>query len=151
MELTSRATLASLIGGATNKGVYINLDLSGSGITYIPDGAFNADTNSALATYLRGVVVPNGVTCIGHNAFKGCTNLSGNVTIPTACTDLGQAIFAGTNVTSLTDAGGRNWHRCWVDHGTTNDGNAWGPAPLDVNVLNQTCTSPSSYQYIYTL
>ena len=97
------ATLASLIGGATNKGVYINLDLSGSGITYIPDGAFNADTNSALATYLRGVVVPNGVTCIGHNAFRGCTNLSGNVTIPTACTDLGQAIFAGTNVTSLKD------------------------------------------------
>lgn len=121
------ATLASLIGGASNKGVYINLDLSVSGISNISDNAFNADTNSALATYLTGIVLPDGLASVGHNAFKGCTNLSGSVTIPATCTCIGMCPFQNTGVTSLVDADGSRWwyRKNTSDGSVVGDGYGW--------------------------
>ena len=51
---------------------YINLDLSGSTFTSIPDSAFRG------CTVLNGIIIlPNSVTTIGSYAFRGCTNLTG--------------------------------------------------------------------------
>ena len=125
VKITGATTMADLqaiakaVGDPTDsnyKGVYIKLDLSGAtGLTSTGDGTFYATGSKAgLATYLTGIVLPtSGLTTIGHNAFRGCTNLSGSVTIPASCNCIGKCSFKGTGITALSDGAStaRTWHR----------------------------------------
>ena len=125
VKITGATTMADLqaiakaLGDPTDsnyKGVYIKLDLSGTtGLTSTGDGTFYATGSKAgLATYLTGIVLPtSGLTTIGHNAFRGCTNLSGSVTIPASCDCIGKCSFKDTGITALSDGASpaRTWHR----------------------------------------
>ena len=51
---------------------------------------------------LTDLVIPNGITDIGHGAFKGCTSLT-SVTIPNSVTSIGSSAFDDcTSLTSVT-------------------------------------------------
>lgn len=122
----TNADLASIASAIASKGVYVKLDLSDTSIDYIADSTFDASSNAGLATYLTGIELPNGLTCLGHSAFRRCTNLSGSVTIPSTCTVIGQKPFLGTGVTSLSDATpGRWWTRKYTGGGAVESPNDW--------------------------
>ena len=145
---TDLSTVATLIGGTTNKGVYINLDLSSSGITQMSAAYFLSSGSTAkLATYLTGITLPSGIQNIWGVQFAGCSNLSGTVTIPSTCTHIGENIFGGTNVTSVIDAGSRTWYRHYdPDGGPT----GWSGS-LSVSILSEQCTlSPYTYIFLIT-
>jgi predicted lipoprotein with Yx(FWY)xxD motif len=65
---------------------YVNLDLSGSTLTTIEEGAF------WYCTSLTSVTIPNSVTSIGELAFGRCSSLA-SVTIPASVTSIGQQAF----------------------------------------------------------
>ena len=55
---------------------------------------------------LTDLVIPNGITDIGHGAFKGCTSLT-SVTIPNSVTSIGSSAFDDcTSLTSVTIGNG---------------------------------------------
>jgi hypothetical protein len=77
---------------------YVSLDLSGSPITAIPDGAFLDRDTFDIATMegctgLIGIVLPNRATSIGDYAFVGCTGLK-SITIPNSVNSIGDLAFA---------------------------------------------------------
>jgi len=78
---------------------YVYLDLSDSTITTIPDSAFGSYDIEGCAT-LTGITMPNTVTSIGLNAFRG-TSLT-SITIPDSVTTIGDQAFLGTGLTSVT-------------------------------------------------
>ena len=134
----TNADLASIASAIASKGVYVKLDLSDTSIDYIGDDTFNASSNAGLATYLTGIELPSGLTCLGHRAFKGCTALSGSVTIPSLCTVIGQDPFLDTGVTSLSDAmPGRTWSRKWEMGGLVPTPNAWSGTLADSDALSR--------------
>lgn len=63
------------------------------GTTYIARGAFNVSG-------LTSVVIPNSVTNIGANSFKGCTDLT-SITIGSGVTDIGECAFRGCPLSSI--------------------------------------------------
>ena len=66
------------------------------GLTDIGDNAFS-DCNS-----LMNVVIPGSVTSIGANAFRGCSSLT-SITIPESVTSIGVNAFCGcSSLTSIT-------------------------------------------------
>jgi hypothetical protein len=78
---------------------YVNLDLSGSTLTYIEGQAFQSCYG------LTGVIIPNSVTEIKGSAFNRCYSLT-NVTIPSSVTILGDWAFGNNeNLTSVTFQG----------------------------------------------
>jgi len=77
-----------------NRTKYVNLDLSGSTITYIGNSDFGYFDN------LTGITIPNSVTGIGDFAFAWCDNLTGALTIPSSVIDIGYCAF--DECTSLT-------------------------------------------------
>lgn len=141
VSATDLMRIAKAIGDSADsnyKEVYISLDLSGASIDYIGDDTFNASSNADLATYLAGIVLPDTLTCLGHRAFKGCTNISGCVTIPSTCTVIGQDPFLDTGVTSLSDAlPGRTWSRKWEMGGLVPTPNAWSGTLADPDALSR--------------
>jgi len=60
--------LRMVLINANNK--YVNLDLSDSLITSIPENAFSS------CTTLTGITIPNTVDSIGYNSFSGCTRFT---------------------------------------------------------------------------
>ena len=56
------------------------------GTTIITEGMIPSDTTI--------VIIPEGVTEIGDNAFKGCTSLE-SITIPKGVTSIGESAFDG--------------------------------------------------------
>jgi len=77
-------------------GKYVSLNLSGSPLTTIPDGAFTK------CTCLVGITIPDSVTSIGYSAFGGCTSLA-SVTIPNSVTKIEINVFEGcTSLASVT-------------------------------------------------
>jgi len=78
---------------------YVNLDLSGSTLTYIEVQAFQSCYG------LAGVIIPNSVTEIRGSAFNRCTGFT-SVTIPSSVTILGDWAFGNnTNLISVTFQG----------------------------------------------
>ena len=69
-------------------------------------------------TEIKDLIIPNGITSIGHRAFYGCSGLT-NVTIPNSVTSIGHSAFSGctglTNVTipnSVTSIGNSAFSGC---------------------------------------
>ncbi|MDB4799886.1 leucine-rich repeat domain-containing protein, partial [Akkermansiaceae bacterium] len=66
------------------------------GVTTIGNDAFRGCTN------LRSIAIPNSVTSIGSGAFNGCTSLT-SITIPNSVTSIGDYAFRDCNsLTSVT-------------------------------------------------
>jgi len=101
-----------------NNNKYVKLDLFGSNIGTIPDGAFKECTGLTSVTIpdsvtsigkdafygaekLSSVIIGSNVTSIGNGAFQNCTSLT-SVTIPDSVTSIGANAFAGTGLTSIT-------------------------------------------------
>ena len=81
------------------KGLYLNNELITdltipNGVTTIKKEAFRGCTS------LTSITIPDSVTSINNYAFRSCTGLK-NVTIPNSVTSIGQYAFAGTNLTSI--------------------------------------------------
>jgi len=77
-------------------GKYVNLDLSGSKITYIGWGAFNE------CAYLTYVTIPDSVIKIDDVAFVNCTSLT-SIIIPNNVASIGFGAFSGcTSLTALS-------------------------------------------------
>jgi len=90
LNVTDTTLSSSIITALSGK--YVNLELTGSTLTGIGDSAFmNSD-------FLIGITIPNSVTSIGQNAFRG-TGLT-SIIIPDSVTSIGQNAFL--NCTSLT-------------------------------------------------
>lgn len=139
-QLTSIAKAIGDSADSNFKGVYISLDLSGASIAenYIPNDTFNASSNADLATYLAGIVLPDTLATLGHRAFKGCTNLSGSVTIPSSCTLIGEDPFLDTGVTSLSDAtSGRTWTRHYAGAEAVPAPNNWAGTLADPDAFDR--------------
>ncbi|MBQ2315614.1 MAG: leucine-rich repeat protein, partial [Treponema sp.] len=102
------AEIALALGKSTSSnykgGVYVNLDLSGCGVTEIPNDAFNASSSNIpnLKQYLTGITLPNTLIKIGHCALSECTALSGTLTIPASVEYLGYLCFEGTSLSGLS-------------------------------------------------
>ena len=68
--------------------IYVNLD----------------ETGKIIQSYASGtgsLVIADYITQIADNAFKSCSNLSGNLLIPSSVTSIGYQAFYITNITSL--------------------------------------------------
>jgi hypothetical protein len=77
-------------------GKFVNLNLTGSPLTTVPDEVFNECKS------LVGITIPNSVTSIGKRAFLKCTSLA-NITIPNSVTSIEQEAFGGcTSLASVT-------------------------------------------------
>jgi uncharacterized repeat protein (TIGR02543 family) len=130
-------------------GKYVNLDLSGSNIEKIPEGAFSSCSNLTSVTIpdnvisigdlsfyncpnLTSITIPNNVETIGKNAFSLCASLA-SVDIPNSVISIGYDAFFGchslTNVTipsSVTHIEKNVFNNCTglisinVDNGNTN-------------------------------
>jgi len=89
-------------------GKYVNLDLSGSPITTIPECAFFSEYDGKGCKFLAGIIIPNSVTSLGFSAFTGCSSLA-SVTIPNSVKNIVVGAFSGcTSLISVTFAVGSN-------------------------------------------
>ena len=81
-----------------------DLVISGSGaisnITYEGHKTSPYGVESSVAQSIKNVVIKNGITSIGENAFKGCSLQS--ITIPDSVASIGESAFMGCYLNSLT-------------------------------------------------
>jgi len=84
---------------------YVILDLSGSTFASIVADAFGAYSVNSRALTLVGIIIPNTVTTIAANAFRG-TSLA-SINIPNSVKTIGANAFQDcTNLTRVTIGGG---------------------------------------------
>lgn len=76
--------------------VVIPATIDGKSVTKIGNGAFDTGINDNI----KSVIIPNGVTEIGINAFRFCHGLT-SITIPKSVTSIGVDAFAETNISSV--------------------------------------------------
>jgi hypothetical protein len=102
-NLGGNASVSGSLGAVliANTNRYVYLDLSGSSITTIPDGAFGIYSTGTGCTTLAGITIPNGVTTIGKQAFYRCKNLT-SVTIPNSVQIIDSGAFQSSGLTSVT-------------------------------------------------
>ncbi len=112
---TGATRLRGLVGGTADKLAQETEGLECEGITVIPSGFFDGETvrvfncpdgvtDIGLATDEKGVFEGHeelkklnlgAVRVIGANAFKGCTGLTGALTLPETVTTIGDGAFSG--------------------------------------------------------
>ena len=73
--------------------------IDGKSVTSIGNSAFNAYNVNACKN-LTSIIIPDGVTSIGYDAFGWCTNLT-TITIPDSVTSIEKCAFE--SCTSLTE------------------------------------------------
>jgi hypothetical protein len=101
LDVNNISTLRTTLGGATDNGKYVYLDLSDSTMTTIPAYTFGTNTTGYTAA-LVGITLPNTVTTIGERAFSYCAGLA-SVTIPNSVTTIEEgAFYLCTSLTSVT-------------------------------------------------
>jgi len=100
-DLGGSATAAASVGRTLrdNPTKYVILDLSGSTFATIVADAFGAYSANNRALTLVGIIIPNTVTTIASNAFRG-TGLA-SIDIPSSVKTIGANAFQ--DCTSLTD------------------------------------------------
>lgn len=75
------------------------LDLSEMQVEEVANGLFQKISR------LETVKLPNTLTSIRDDEFKGCTSLTGSLLIPASCTTIGKKAFADTGIDSFTYTG----------------------------------------------
>ena len=92
-----------------NSHTYMTSVTISEGITTIGDNAFKDCSN------LASVSLPNSLTIIEHHAFKGCSALT-TITIPSSVTEIGYFAFSYSGLTDLYFAGTKaQWNNVAVD------------------------------------
>jgi hypothetical protein len=103
LNVNDLSGISSVLTSVQNR--YVFLDFSGSSFTTIPEEAFyyRISSNSWISCEnLVGIIIPNGVTSIGENAFQWCLYLS-SVNIPNGVTSIGKnAFYYCTRLTSIS-------------------------------------------------
>lgn len=132
-EETARLYLEKILVGEGNKsftsvdGILFNKDKSvlyiypttNSAKTYtIPDGVKEIRKDAFIASSLESVVIPEGVTTIGHAAFAMSSNLK-NVTIPKSVKTIEESAFNACNFITYVNYGGTtaDWQAIDVSDG----------------------------------
>ena len=88
--------LSTALKAINKPNVYVNLDLSNTNLTSIPDSSFKD------CARLSGVSFPSGITTIGQYSFENCTGLT-SVNLPSSVTLLANQAFDGcSNISSYT-------------------------------------------------
>jgi hypothetical protein len=98
-------------------GKYVSLDLSGSPLTTIPDGAF------AYCAAITGITMPNNLTSIGWAVFSDCTNIA-SITIPKSVTNVGAGAFWGWTASQTINIQGKADREATIAAGWYSD--IWG-------------------------
>lgn len=93
------AELLETYSGTCGDGLTWSLDTDTGLLTISGAGAMKSSPWYSYREYITSVVIADGVTSIGHDAFSNCTNLTG-VTIPDSVTSIGWRAF--TSCTGLT-------------------------------------------------
>ena len=108
----SRNNCNAIIETATNKLLF------GCRNTTIPNGVTSIDANAFRGCGFTSIIIPNSVTSIGSQAFRDCSNLT-NVTISESVTSIEYETFYGcsslTSVVipdSVTKIGDNAFHYC---------------------------------------
>ena len=85
----------------TNTGITRVSDITNIG-NIIADNQYSGSTKFLIkGKEVTEIVIPNGVTSIGKNAFAGCTSIT-KVTIPNTVTSISQGVFMNcTNLTTI--------------------------------------------------
>ena len=84
-----------------NSDARINLDISGTtGITEIPEDAFNECTSETGCKALAGIELPEGIESINFQAFNGCSNLT-DIVIPDSVKTIDALAFAYSGLASI--------------------------------------------------
>ncbi len=85
----------SIVEFKDNKNVYLANQMP-------PNSFISNGSTGAGKTSLKTIILPNGLTSIGGNAFRGCTGIT-SISLPSGLTSIEGAAFMGcTGITSLT-------------------------------------------------
>ena len=90
----SRGNCNALIETATNT------ILRGSSSTVIPNTVTSIGSNAFRGTTLKSIVIPEGVTLIGNSAFCDCKSLE-TVSLPNSLERIGYLAFCGSKISSI--------------------------------------------------
>ena len=100
-QITLPTTLRTISGANVNRnqGAFISCGLTSivipEGVTVVGDNAFNG------CAALASVTLPSTLTTIGSSAFGSCTALT-SISIPSAVTSIGDYAFANSRITSVS-------------------------------------------------
>ncbi|MDR2176684.1 MAG: leucine-rich repeat domain-containing protein [Treponema sp.] len=88
---TADSAWAKISGAVRNAGKYVILDLCNC---TFQDNTVSSETGQVIQdnTYIKGIILPKGLTTIGRGAFNDCTSLAG-VGIPPGVTSIGNEAF----------------------------------------------------------
>lgn len=129
---TAIVTGISRIFDGTLSPLIIPTEVEYNGTTYtvteIGDDAFNVEFSNNIGIpeyqHIENVTIPEGVTRIGSNAFRGCSRLM-SVDIPKSLTSIGEGAFADCYINHIWFGGTtEEWNKLIndnVDHGFSDD------------------------------
>ncbi|MCR4952804.1 MAG: leucine-rich repeat domain-containing protein, partial [Treponema sp.] len=111
------ATICQLGAALWNTGILknnnVNLDLSElKGVTNVPEGVFyySIQYSGDFSKDFSSLILPEGITDIGDEAFKNCTSLK-SLTIPTSVESMAPDAFLGcSNLTNLKVSEGSEYY-----------------------------------------